>query len=54
MLDTMLSKEGLEDFMMEAYMVIFISSKMVISCLIYQDGNGKLDSDEFVKMMKGY
>ena len=51
MLGTMLTKEELEEFMAEADSVCcnFI---LKINIVIYlQDGNGKLDYDEFVKMM---
>ena len=47
MLGTMLSKEEVDDFMREADVEKFIS-------FYFQDGNGKLDYDEFVNMMQQY
>ena len=54
MLGTMLSKEELDEFMAEADAVC-ITCKMYFFPLFYpQDGNGKLDYDEFVKMLLQY
>ena len=55
MLGTTLDKEEVEEFMREADVVIKgIEKKGNISYFLSQDGNGKLDYDEFVKMMLMY
>ena len=60
MLGNMLTKDEVEDFMREADVVRFINYQLKtfrilqFSFVISQDGNGKLDYDEFVKMMLMY
>ena len=56
MLGTTLTKDEVEEFMREADVVrsssmISLSTEMIV---LLQDGNGKLDYDEFVKMMLMY
>ena len=56
MLGTTLTKDEVEEFMREADVVR--SSSMIslrtVMIVLLQDGNGKLDYDEFVKMMLMY
>ena len=55
MLGTTLDKKEVEEFMREADVVIKgIYGRKKIFHLYFQDGNGKLDYDEFVKMMLMY
>ena len=54
MLGTMLTKEELEEFMREADVVsskTFCKNITYVIICIWKDGNGKLDYDEFVKML---
>ena len=56
LLGTMLTKEELDDFMAEADAVCNITSvntSLFIFLKTFQDGNGKLDYDEFVKILVG-
>ena len=57
MLGSMLTKEEVEEFMKEADVVsprLHAFKEPVILNKCIQDGNGKLDYDEFVKMMLQY
>jgi Ca2+-binding EF-hand superfamily protein len=55
MLGASLTKEELEEFMKEADVVRKISHENDYYCeFCFQDGNGKLDYDEFVKMLLQY
>ena len=57
MLGSMLTKEEVEEFMKEADVVsprLHAFKEPVIFNKCIQDGNGKLDYDEFVKMMLQY
>ena len=55
MLGTMLTKEEVAEFMAEADVVRKIYLKNKFSKIpFFQDGNGKLDYDEFVKIMVKY
>ena len=51
MLGTMLTKEELEEFMKEADVVSRKIFSKIISLKHLKDGNGKLDYDEFTKML---
>ena len=52
MLGTMLTKEELEEFMREADVVSSTYfARIMCDKIIWKDGNGKLDYDEFVKML---
>ena len=53
MLGTMLTKEELEEFMKEADVVSkqIIDKNIIRSLKYWKDGNGKLDYDEFTKML---
>ena len=53
MLGTILSKEEVDDFMVEADVVRHDLIICITSALV-QDGNGKLDYEEFVNMMQQY
>ena len=57
MLGTMLTKEEVEEFMAEADTVEDTQTGYTayeIITMVFQDGNGKLDYDEFVKMLLQY
>ena len=57
MLGTMLTKEEVEEFMAEADTVEDTHAGYTayeIITMVFQDGNGKLDYDEFVKMLLQY
>ena len=54
MLGTMLTPEEIEEFMAEADKEYFIVREDFLSINCSQDGNGKLDYDEFVKMLLQY
>ena len=54
MLGTMLTPEEIEEFMAEADKEYFIVREDILSINCSQDGNGKLDYDEFVKMLLQY
>ena len=57
MLGATLSPEELEEFMQEAYLVRIMMMLRIFTCFslnFFQDGNGKLDYDEFVKMLLQY
>ena len=53
MLGTILSKEEVDDFMLEAD-VVRQNLKRCITSILVQDGNGQLDYEEFVNMMQQY
>ena len=56
MMGTMLTKEELDQFMAEADKVrgLFHGLGNYYNFYLNQDGNGKLDYDEFVKMLLSY